>query len=429
MAADPESSDSTASPDAQSPSTRIRESLNLMSIAQLGLFVLALIYSVYVARSVLLPIILALLVMLMLRPIHSLMVQWLRLPAFLAALLLVAGVVAALGTGIYHLGGPASRYAAQFSDETVRERVRMAFTPIAGLQKEIRSVAKSVEEIQTRQEDEDEDDGEPAEDPETVDESDPPVFLPPPPLVPEQPEPPTEATEVPSEERTRDRAPPVKVEISQDPTEAIYTHIAEFAYHLVITLILTCFLLGFGEAMVTGVSKGTFADVVIHDIQRDVSRYLLSITAINACLGMAVAAAMLGLGMPNPLLWGAMAMLLNFIPYVGAIIGMGVLFLISAATFDGPGKILAVPLVYYGLTFIEGSFITPTLIGRRFTINPIVVFMWVVAWGALWGLPGMLIGLPLLMVFRIICAQVPSLHPIQEAISVRHAPIAKQLSP
>ncbi len=415
--------DLSAPPD--HPSPRLRESLNLIGIAHFGLFGLVMIYSIYLARSVLLPIILALLMMLILRPVHRLLVEWLRLPAFLAAVLLVAMLVAALGVGIYHLGGPASRYAAQFSDETVRERVRTAFTPLAGLRKEIRSVAQSVEDIQAR---DDDDDVEGEEEEETPDDgtddasAEPPsaVAPAPPPAVPEP------AAE---EERVREQTKPVKVEIRQDPTELIYASLGEFAYHLVITLILTCFLLGFGDAMVTGIARGTFADMLIHEIQRDVSRYLLSITAINAGLGLAVAAAMFALGMPNPLLWGAMAMLLNFIPYVGAIIGMGILFLIAAANFDTPGLILAVPLVYYGLTFIEGSFITPMLIGRRFTINPIVVFIWVVASGALWGLPGMLIGLPLLMVFRIICARVPMLHPIQEAISVEEAPVAKQLSP
>lgn len=130
---------------------------------------------------------------------------------------------------------------------------------------------------------------------------------------------------------------------------------------------------------------------------------------------------MLLLGMPNPLLWGAMAALLNYIPYIGAVIGTATVGVVAAITFSNPVAIGAVPVVYYLLTAIEGNVITPSIIGGRFTINPIVVFLWVVAWGSLWGIPGMLIGLPLLMTFRIIVGSVPALAGLERVISTAKA--------
>lgn len=112
-----------------------------------------------------------------------------------------------------------------------------------------------------------------------------------------------------------------------------------------------------------------------------------------------------------------MAALLNFIPYIGALIGTTVIFLVAAINFHSTGMVIAAPAIYYGLTALEGNIVTPSIIGRRFTINPIVIFLWVLAWGALWGIPGMLIGLPLLMIFRIIIDSVPSLAGVNRVIS------------
>lgn len=123
------------------------------------------------------------------------------------------------------------------------------------------------------------------------------------------------------------------------------------------------------------------------------------------------------LGLPNPLLWGAMAALLNFIPYIGALAGTAIIFLVAATNTSSTALLIGAPATYYLLTALEGNIVTPAIIGKRFTINPIVVFLWVLGWGGLWGVPGMLIGLPLLMIFRIIVDSVPALSGVNRVIS------------
>ena len=130
---------------------------------------------------------------------------------------------------------------------------------------------------------------------------------------------------------------------------------------------------------------------------------------INAGLGVVIGVAMALLGVPNPVLWGVMAALFNFIPYAGALAGTGVIFLVSVSTFTAPMAIALPPIVYFAVTAIEGNLVTPSVLGRRFTMNPIIIFLWFASWSILWGFPGMLIAMPLLMAFRIIAREVPSL--------------------
>jgi predicted PurR-regulated permease PerM len=156
------------------------------------------------------------------------------------------------------------------------------------------------------------------------------------------------------------------------------------------------------------------AVTIVHEVQHDISYYLLTITLINAGLGTAVGLAMFGLGMPNPLLWGVMAAVFNFIPYLGAVASMIILTIVAVLTFDDLGRALLVPSVFILLTAIEGSFITPTIVGHRLTLNPVAIFIWLTLWGWLWGVPGMLLAVPLLAALKIVCDHVRPLNPIGE---------------
>ncbi|MEO7430564.1 MAG: AI-2E family transporter [Dokdonella sp.] len=151
---------------------------------------------------------------------------------------------------------------------------------------------------------------------------------------------------------------------------------------------------------------------IARDIQREMSRYLLTITAINFGLGCATAIAMAMLQIPNAILWGAMAFLLNFAPYVGAAITGLILGIVGFSTFNAMGHALVVPGVFFLLAFIEGQLVTPTVIGRRLSLNPVVVFVWLLLWGWLWGILGVLLAGPLLACFRIVCQHTEALRPI-----------------
>src|SRR5690606_25931795 len=142
--------------------------------------------------------------------------------------------------------------------------------------------------------------------------------------------------------------------------------------------------------------------------ENEISRYLLAITIINAGLGVAVTIAMWLIGMPTPYLWGLMATLLNYIPYLGAIFGAAILGLVALVSFEPIGQALMVPLVYLVLNGIEGQLITPAVVGNRLSINPLVIVISIAFWAWIWGIPGMLVAVPLLIVARILSEYLPA---------------------
>jgi predicted PurR-regulated permease PerM len=143
--------------------------------------------------------------------------------------------------------------------------------------------------------------------------------------------------------------------------------------------------------------------------ERQVSAYLLTITLINALLGAALGSAVWLLGVPNPALWGAMAFLLNFIPYLGPLTGVVVLGVVALVTFPGLGQALLVPAVYLLLHGVETNIITPLVLVRRFTLNPLVMFFWLSLWFWLWGIAGGLLAVPMLRTLKIFCDNIPQL--------------------
>ena len=137
---------------------------------------------------------------------------------------------------------------------------------------------------------------------------------------------------------------------------------------------------------------------IFRDVEGLVSRYLLSITAINLGLAVAVTLALWLVGVPQPALWGALAGLFNFVIYVGPAIMAVLLFGVGLATFDGFTGALMPPLVYLSLNLMEAQFVTPTVIGRAMTLNPFVVFLALAFWLWIWGPIGGFIAIPALLI-------------------------------
>jgi predicted PurR-regulated permease PerM len=138
---------------------------------------------------------------------------------------------------------------------------------------------------------------------------------------------------------------------------------------------------------------------VLNDIETSLSGYLVVVTAINACLGLVTVAATYFMGLPYPLLWGALAFSLNYIPYIGAGINVALLFVIGLLTFPTLLGALAPPAVFLAITTIEGQFITPMIVGRSvLSTNPLVIFLAVAFWAWLWGPLGAFLATPLLII-------------------------------
>ncbi len=160
-----------------------------------------------------------------------------------------------------------------------------------------------------------------------------------------------------------------------------------------------------------------------YDIERDVSRYLLTVAVINAGLGTMVGLSLWALGMPNPLLWGVMAAALNFLPYLGALGGIVITGMVAIITFDTLGEALTVPAVYLVLTVIEGQFITPYLLGRRFSLNVVVILVSIAFWGFLWGAVGVFVAVPFLIILKVLCEHIDGLSNLGEFLSGEDAPV------
>jgi len=180
-----------------------------------------------------------------------------------------------------------------------------------------------------------------------------------------------------------------------------------------IALFMALFLLATGTLfheklldLMPGLEQKKQALKIVYDIENNVSRYLLTITMINAGLGVVIATMMAILHVPNPIVWGIVAMFLNFLPFVGAAVGAVAVGLVSITTFDTIGPALLASLIYYTCSLIEGSFITPLIIGHRMSLNIVAVFLSVTIWGWLWGIPGVLMAVPILVVVKVICDHV-----------------------
>jgi predicted PurR-regulated permease PerM len=193
---------------------------------------------------------------------------------------------------------------------------------------------------------------------------------------------------------------------------------------IVITALLSVFLLGSGDLfyiklirLMPTLSDKKTALRIMQSVESSISRYLLTVTLINAGLGVCVAIAMWLLGMPNPSLWGVAAAALNFLPYVGAITGVVIVAAVSFVTFDTLAQAAIVPLVYVTLTSLEGQIVTPLIVGRRLEINTVAIFIGIAFWGWLWGLVGVLLAVPILVIVKQIAEHLPSWQALSEFLS------------
>jgi predicted PurR-regulated permease PerM len=173
-------------------------------------------------------------------------------------------------------------------------------------------------------------------------------------------------------------------------------------------VILSLFLLSAGPPVIAHMSAA-LADnthaaqilLVYRAVRTEVGRYYATIALINLGLGIATFAALWALGMPNPVLWGVMAAVFNFIPYVGSAVTFLILSVVAFVSFDDIGRILAVPGSYLALATLEGQVVQPLLVGRRLELNPIIVFLAIWCGGWFWGFPGIVLAIPCLVALKV----------------------------
>ncbi|HEX6750200.1 MAG TPA: AI-2E family transporter [Longimicrobium sp.] len=152
----------------------------------------------------------------------------------------------------------------------------------------------------------------------------------------------------------------------------------------------------------------------VRETEAVVSRYLVVSLLINLGQGAAVGVAMWLIGMPTPVMWGMMTVLLEFIPYLGGALMVLLLTLIGLATFDSAGHALLAPGAYLLITTLQNNLVSPILYGRRLKLNPVAVLVGVMVWWFLWGVPGAFLAVPIVAAAKVLADRVPGLAALGE---------------
>jgi len=180
-------------------------------------------------------------------------------------------------------------------------------------------------------------------------------------------------------------------------------------------VLLTLFFMVYGEnlqrhaiALLPGRQQKKFTVDLMQSIEHEISRYVLAISVINALVGLVYAAILYALDVPLPeaLLWGTIVAVLNFAPYVGPLIGMGLMLVVGFVTYKDPWLSVAPALIFLGLHTLEGQIITPIVLGRRMALSPLILVLALMLFGWLWGIVGLLLAVPLLVCVKLVLARV-----------------------
>lgn len=197
---------------------------------------------------------------------------------------------------------------------------------------------------------------------------------------------------------------------------------------IAVTFILTLFILASGTMFYEKIiqSFGKLSEKkralrVVYDVEQVISSYLLTITVINGLLGLTISLGLWALGMPTPFVFGVMAALLNFLPYIGALTTIVVVGIIAIVSFDQIAYAMLAPAFVLACNILEGQIVTPTIIGRRLELNTVAVFVAVAFWSWLWGFIGALIAVPLLVVIKVFCDHFETLRHVGNFLSAQAA--------
>jgi predicted PurR-regulated permease PerM len=203
----------------------------------------------------------------------------------------------------------------------------------------------------------------------------------------------------------------------------LYTSTATMLSRLFTTTVMLFFLLASGDRLLKGLVEilPSFSDKrqaveIATEIETHISGYLLTITMMNLAVGIVTGLAMKFCGLGDAILWGSMAFLLNYIPILGPFTGVVIFFIAGLLSFASPWHALVPAGLYLLIHIAEGETITPMLLAKRFTLNPVLVIGSLFFWHMIWGIPGALLAVPLLAMFKIICDHVEPLTPVGHII-------------
>lgn len=347
-----------------SDSQQSRHWLRQLAWSTAFLTILASLTVIYYARAILLPIVLAIILNLVFKPI---VVRAERLhirPSWSAAVILLV-VLVVIGVGFTLLWNPATSW---FSDlPAIRSELAQKLRPLLSPVEKLNEASEEVEKM-TNVEDEDS---------------------------------------------------PIRVQVEQPGiTSFIVNSSGTFLASSVLTIALFYFLLAGGDhfleksvsIMPRWKDKKNIVELT-RAIQQNISTYLFTITCVNIGLGIVIGITMGLLQLPNPALWGVMAFLLNFVPFVGAACGAVIVFVVALLEYELSYSLLA-PLFYIIINSVEANLVTPYMLGRTMKLDPVAILLSITLWGWMWGIGGVFLAVPILVVFKIACDHLESMAPV-----------------
>jgi predicted PurR-regulated permease PerM len=326
-------------------------------VLQAAQFTLLILAALYLTRPIVLPILLAILLKLLLQPGVRRLERW-HVPRVIAALFMISVLFVLLVSAGTALSGPAHDWVEKLPDSMPRLRERLMFIsgPVEAVQRFLQH-AESYVHIMTSQ-----------------------------------------------------SGVPTAASPSSALSDILFAGTASFASGLFTTILILFFLLVSGDLFLRRLVEvlPRFRDkrtavAISKQIENDIAVYLLTVTFMNAMVGIATTAVTFATGIGNPMLWGVLAFLLNYIPIIGPIINLVLLILAGLLTMDSLWRAFLPAAGFFIVHIIEGQFATPMLLARRFTLNPVVVIVSLIFWYWMWGVPGAILAVPVLGIIKIVC--------------------------
>ena len=344
-------------------------SMESRSIILKGLLILVFFYTLYFARDLVLPFTLALFFNFLLRPVVRALKR-VRIPESVGAALVLIVLFGSVGYGVFKLSVPA----AQWMDKAP-ESLRQIEVKVSFLRKPIETVNRAVEELKR-------------------------------------------VIRMGSEKKPEVEIRPLGI------TESVLTGSREVIVKSSVIFILLYFLLASGDLFLgkliklyPKLQKKKEILKITRTVEYQISRYLYTVAVINICMGISLGMGLYLIDMPNAALWGVMGGCLVFLPYLGPLMGISIVTIVAFLTFDSFGRILLAPFIYAALEILQGQIITPMVLGSRFALNPVVIIIWLIFWGWMWGIIGALLAFPMLTVFKILCDHTERLSSVGEFLA------------
>ena len=366
----PSGADRSSGPTDENGSTGLwGRSADARHVSLVILTLLAVLYTLHFAAAFFLPIVVAILLNFLLSPVVRFLRTKLRIPVPLGAGILLVALLGVVGFGVSRLAPAASAWVARAPEsmETLQRRIQP-------LRKPVERVTQAAEQVE-------------------------------------------QATDMDKKTQEVEIKGPSLIQQAFGGTTAALSA-------AMVVVFLAYFLLASGDlflqklvAVLPQLKDKKTAVHIVRETEAQISMYLVVTTLINVGVGVATGVALALLGMPNPVLWGVIAMVLNFVPYIGGLINTVILALAAFLSFEDTSHALMVPLVFTGINILEGNLITPFVVGRRMRLNTVAVFIGLVFWWYLWGITGAILAVPMMATIKIAADHIAPLAPLSEFLA------------